>query len=225
MALLLAGGLALLACKKDKDSGKGKGAGIDVPTEAKKIEIEGTLHVQFGHITYINLQTGKQERHEVPRPYYKVDGTEVVPAPKEQTVPTDWDIAFHHWYPATNKGAAIMTDKTDLNEVNAVPGADAPWVEDEYITTFTGEVKGGREEALVHMLPTKEHFYQMYAKMYFNSELAKFDKTVSKDMPREHFLQDNVFILKSRGKVYALRIYAKRASDAWKHTVVAKELQ
>ncbi|PID90810.1 MAG: hypothetical protein CSA97_00965 [Bacteroidetes bacterium] len=231
LALLLAGGVSFVAC--DKDDGDDmrqevedefKLADENQP-EIKTLE-DGVFEVKFrtylkwGKFLYIDFQEQRAFFEDAPKPYYSLEGEVVDAKPENQIEPTNWDIAFHHFYPMTNGGEALKSEQTELSQVTAVP-ATGTWVKDTQLESFKKASGSANEKAMVRMLPTPQKF----AKLSYNEVLCGFDMSTGEGMDTQHDIQDNVFVVKVREKSYALKIFAKYGTQKWVIMVHAKELK
>ncbi len=182
------------------------------------LEVTFSPHMSWAYMFYIDLKGEKGSVGMVPLPYYSVDGTEVMARPEGANDPSEWDIAFHHWYPTTNNGKVLKTDEMDLSKVTAVPST-GEWTNDIQLTSFKqGEKKDAR--GMVRMVPPP----QAFAKLYVNEVLCGFDVATGEMMSTKHTNHKNVFIVKVRNVSYAVQIVTKDGSDGWIFTLKAKKL-
>lgn len=132
--------------------------------------------------TYINFHT------------LTVDSMEIADDAEE---PDDWDIAIHRYDAKTNGGAVIETGFTGFEALQAsgkMPEGD--YVQDEWTTSqiiidMSGMMQGNIK----------------YAESYYNSELSKWLKVDTQNMPPSYYPSNKVYVVKLKdGTFVALRL-------------------
>lgn len=180
--LLLVGAavsMGMTACEKVGDSTE-----EDIPTPEQIVVEEGSKKVEFpiqqdAWTTWnlINLENGEMKQVEDDKS-------------KDFAMPAEgWDIAFHRFDAATNGGQVMKLDATQLNEVKGVP--DGNYLEDNRNVqpVYLGMPPMGKNKA----------------QRMLNPALCTW---VSKGsgMPPTYTLNKEVFVVKVRGHVYAIKL-------------------
>lgn len=86
----------------------------------------------YGNWTYINLQTGKTEKHPETGEQINPDTDEVIPAGEAPEITIDWHIAISRRGIMKTNGASVLnTGETDITVVNALPATGTYTVDED----------------------------------------------------------------------------------------------
>lgn len=162
--------------------------------EINEANNSGTIYIDatsYTRWTYINFHT------------LTIDSTKIEEAMQE---PAEWDIAIHRYDAKTNEGSVIETDFSGFKSLKSsgkVPEGD--YVKDEWTTSqiiidMSGMMQGNIK----------------YVESYYNSELSKWLKVDTQNMPPSYYPSNRVYMVKLKDGTFAalrLKKYMNASGD------------